>query len=107
PYVTHTPAPPDPHTPSLHDALPIWGGDETLIVISSHLSHYLPYVEARQVDQATVQSILQLEQSITHDQACGGMPINGLILAAQRDRKSTRLNSSHVKISYAVLCLKK
>ena len=62
----------------------VWGGDETLIVISSDLSHYLPYVEARQVDQATVQSILQLEQSITHDQACGGMPINGLILAAQR-----------------------
>src|SRR5690606_39443019 len=26
---------------------------------------------------------------------------------AQRDRKSTRLNSSHVKISYAVFCLKK
>src|SRR5690606_41712326 len=28
-------------------------------------------------------------------------------LARQRDRKSTRLNSSHVKISYAVFCLKK
>ena len=62
----------------------VWGGDETLIVISSDLSHYLPYVEARQVDQATVQSILQLEQSITHNQACGGTAINGLIVAAQR-----------------------
>src|SRR5690606_40008510 len=29
------------------------------------------------------------------------------ILSEQLDRKSTRLNSSHVKISYAVLCLKK
>src|SRR5690606_41714320 len=28
-------------------------------------------------------------------------------IASQRDRKSTRLNSSHVKISYAVFCLKK
>lgn len=62
----------------------VWGGDETLIVISSDLSHYLPYAEARQVDHATVQSILQLEQSVTHDQACGGTPINGLILAAQQ-----------------------
>src|SRR5690606_39650197 len=32
---------------------------------------------------------------------------NRLAQAAQRDRKSTRLNSSHVKISYAVFCLKK
>src|SRR5690606_12654304 len=29
------------------------------------------------------------------------------VVHAQRDRKSTRLNSSHVKISYAVFCLKK
>lgn len=62
----------------------VWGGDETLIVISSDLSHYLPYAMARQADHATVQSILQLEQSVTHDQACGGTPINGLIVAAQR-----------------------
>lgn len=62
----------------------VWGGDETLIVISSDLSHYLPYAEARQADHATVQSILRLECSVTHEQACGGMPINGLILAAQR-----------------------
>src|SRR5690606_41505165 len=31
----------------------------------------------------------------------------GVLLVEQRDRKSTRLNSSHVKISYAVFCLKK
>src|SRR5690606_40890328 len=31
----------------------------------------------------------------------------GFYLLGQRDRKSTRLNSSHVKISYAVFCLKK
>ncbi|MCW5618888.1 MAG: AmmeMemoRadiSam system protein B [Nitrosomonas sp.] len=62
----------------------VWGSDETLIVISSDLSHYLPYATARQVDNATVQSILRLEQSVTHDQACGGTPINGLIMAARR-----------------------
>ncbi len=62
----------------------IWGDGETLIVISSDFSHYLPYATARQVDNATVQSILQLEQPVTHDQACGGTPINGLIMAARR-----------------------
>src|SRR5699024_12268011 len=36
----------------------------------------------------------------------GGQALH-LPLAHQRDRKSTRLNSSHVSISYAVFCLKK
>ncbi len=49
----------------------LWGGDETLIVISSDLSHYLPYDTARNVDEATVQNILQLTQGIVHEQACG------------------------------------
>jgi AmmeMemoRadiSam system protein B len=62
----------------------VWGGDEVLILISSDLSHYLPYALAQQADYAAVQSILQLEQPVTHDQACGGTPINGLIVAAQR-----------------------
>jgi len=62
----------------------VWGGDETLIVISSDLSHYLPYVTAQQVDSATVQSILNLKQPIAHDHACGGTPISGLIVAARR-----------------------
>lgn len=62
----------------------LWGGDETLIVVSSDLSHYLPYTTAKQVDNATVQSILQLRQPITHDHACGGTPISGLIIAAEK-----------------------
>src|SRR3712207_8569020 len=36
-----------------------------------------------------------------------GRPVPGAFLAADRDRKSTRLNSSHANISYAVFCLKK
>ena len=62
----------------------VWGGEETLIVVSSDLSHYLPYETARRVDQATAQAILELRQSISHQQACGASPVNGLILAAQR-----------------------
>lgn len=62
----------------------LWGGEETLIVISSDLSHYLPYNVAREIDAATAQSILDLEHALTHEQACGGTPINGLTLAARR-----------------------
>lgn len=69
----------------------LWGGDETLIVVSSDLSHYLPYDIAQRVDQATVQAILKLQQPIPHDQACGGTPISGLILAARRHHLSPHL----------------
>ena len=62
----------------------LWGGAETLIVISSDLSHYLPYAMARQVDQATADSILHLDRLPSHEQACGATPINGLLAAAQR-----------------------
>ncbi len=62
----------------------VWGGDETLIVISSDLSHYLPYTTAQRVDNETAQDILKLRQPIEHDHACGGTPISGLIVAAQK-----------------------
>jgi AmmeMemoRadiSam system protein B len=62
----------------------LWGGEETLIVISSDLSHFLPYDTAQRVDNQTVQSIVQLQQPIAHDHACGGTPISGLIVAAQK-----------------------
>lgn len=61
----------------------LWGGDETLIVISSDLSHYLPYAVAQQRDKDTVRSILNLQPSIEHEQACGATPINGLLIAAK------------------------
>lgn len=61
----------------------LWGGPETVIVISSDLSHFLSYRTAQAVDKETVQSILQLDGTLTHAQACGGTPVNGLLLAAQ------------------------
>ena len=69
----------------------LWGGEETLIVISSDLSHYLPYDVAKRVDNATVQSILDLKHSISHEQACGGTPINGLLLAARHHHLTPHL----------------
>jgi hypothetical protein len=62
----------------------LWGGDETLIVISSDLSHYLDYQRAQRVDRDTAQAILSRRPVLDHYQACGATPVNGLLLAAGR-----------------------
>lgn len=62
----------------------VWGGDETLIVISSDLSHFLPDALARQMDGGTVEAILKLNPHLNHEQACGATPVNGLLLAARK-----------------------
>jgi len=64
----------------------LWGGAETLIVISSDLSHYLSYDRARAVDAATVRDILGMHPGLDHEQACGATPVNGLLLEALRHR---------------------
>lgn len=69
----------------------LWGGIETLIVISSDLSHFLPYAAAQRMDHGTVQSILGLHQPVSHEQACGGTPINGLIVAARQHHLTPHL----------------
>lgn len=46
----------------------LWGGDETLIVVSSDLSHYLPYAQARRIDAQTAQAIVDLDAAIDHRQ---------------------------------------
>ena len=62
----------------------VWGGEETLIVISSDLSHYLPYEDARAVDATTISAVLALDSSLDHAQACGATPVNGLLTLARR-----------------------
>jgi len=62
----------------------VWGGDETLIVISSDLSHFLPDALARKADGGTVDAILALNPHLSFDQACGATPVNGLLLAARK-----------------------
>lgn len=62
----------------------LWGGPETLMVISSDLSHFLPTDAAQAVDLETVQHILAREATLTHHQACGGTPINALLLSARQ-----------------------
>lgn len=62
----------------------LWGGPETLLLVSSDLSHYLPYADARQTDARTAGRIVALDAPILHEEACGATPINGLLLAARR-----------------------
>lgn len=69
----------------------LWGGDETLIVVSSDLSHYLPYDAACLTDSRTARQILDLDPTLNHHQACGATPINGLLLAARRHKMHGKL----------------
>lgn len=65
----------------------VWGGNETLIVISSDLSHYHDYETARHIDSSTSEAIqaLQLDKIGPH-QACGCFPMRGLLqLAKDKD----------------------
>ena len=63
----------------------LWGGPETLIVVSSDLSHYLSYDRAQAVDSRTRRAIESLNApDIDHEAACGATPVRGLLLAARR-----------------------
>ncbi len=62
----------------------VWGDDDTVLVVSSDLSHYLPAEVAERVDRETASQIEALGGPLTTRQACGAMPINGLLAAARR-----------------------
>lgn len=61
----------------------LWGGDETLVVVSSDLSHYLPYREAKAIDADTNRAILARSHALHGEQACGAYAINGLMRVAE------------------------
>lgn len=63
---------------------------ETLIVISSDLSHYHGYEQARGIDAATAAEILALHPPLSHEQACGATPVNGLLMVASRHALKVR-----------------
>lgn len=62
----------------------VYGGPETLIVVSSDLSHYLPYAQAQTIDRSTCEAILALRSDIDHEHACGATPVAGLSVVARR-----------------------
>src|SRR5690606_41284072 len=88
----HAPAPPAIYTLSLHDALPIWGGGGQRLL------------RARGARWPRPGAGVPAPGRPRDDR---GLPVDALDGGRRQDRKSTRLNSSHVKISYAVFCLKK
>jgi len=69
----------------------VWGGPETLIVVSSDLSHYHPYAQAREIDQLTIAQIVGLDNPLDHEQACGATGINGLLVVARARHLRPRL----------------
>ncbi len=63
----------------------LWGGPETLIVISSDLSHYQDYATARKLDAETSRAIESFNwQNLDYDSACGRVPVCGLLYSAQK-----------------------
>jgi len=62
----------------------LWGGEETLILVSSDLSHYKTYDDARKIDDQTRLAIEQLDPlALGDDQACGRHSIKGLMVLAR------------------------
>ena len=63
----------------------LWGGPETLIVISSDLSHYHDYATAQRMDLAAAEAIEAFDGArLDQDQACGRLPIAGFLDSARR-----------------------
>ncbi len=74
----------------------LWGGPETLIVISSDLSHYHDYVTAQELDGETCRAVESCQpEQIGYEQACGRIPLNGLLALAR---------SRHLQVTTLGLC---
>ncbi len=70
----------------------VWGGPETVVVISSDLSHFYDYATATRLDRETSEAIEAL-RPLREGQACGCRAINGLLhLARQRGLRATTLD---------------
>ena len=70
----------------------LWGGPETLIVISTDLSHFHGYSQAQRIDSASCAKVLALDATLTHEQACGATPLNAALgVAKVRGMQATEL----------------
>ena len=68
----------------------VWDEPDALVVVSSDLSHYMPWAAARARDAQTARSILDLEATLIPEEACGAAPINGLLRVARKRGLSAR-----------------
>src|SRR5699024_12305752 len=96
-------AAPDTYTLSLHDALPI-SLDKTAIKSTPLTSHRADPME---MVRTKMKEVFNKQKPVQVGSDTVGMTQLLTTIAKAGDRKSTRLNSSHVSISYAVFCLKK
>ena len=69
----------------------LWGGPETLVVISTDLSHYHAYDDARRIDGATLARIQGCATDLNHDEACGATALNGFLGLCRAKNLSVRL----------------
>ena len=78
----------------------LWGSDETVIIISTDLSHFLDYAQAESRDLRTLSRILSMDATLDPEDACGARPVNGALRAAARHglrpRLLERCNSGNV-----------
>jgi AmmeMemoRadiSam system protein A len=72
----------------------LWGGPETLIVVSTDLSHYHAYEQARAIDRATIARIASFATDLHHEEACGATPLNGLLFISKNKNLSLKLLSA-------------
>ncbi len=69
----------------------LWDGAETLILVSSDLSHYYDYETARRLDAATTAAIEALRpEGLDEESACGRVPVRGLLVSARRHGLAAR-----------------
>ena len=61
-----------------------WGGPETLVVVSTDLSHYRDYATARSLDEATASALVSKADDLGDEQACGCRVLNGLMRLVRR-----------------------
>src|SRR5438034_7114792 len=93
----------DIYTLSLHDALPIWDALSPEVLLREHVGR-----DARPVGGHRHAVLLEDDGPVgVADLRRARLEAHAVVRIATRDRKSTRLNSSHTVISYAVFCLKK
>jgi AmmeMemoRadiSam system protein B len=84
----------------------LWGGPETLLVVSSDLSHYHDYDTARRLDGATATAIERGNwESLGPDQACGFLAVAGLLVEAIRagsPRSGSRYATPEIRRARAI-----
>lgn len=62
----------------------LWQDDETFIIVSTDLSHFLPYEKAQIKDQETNEHIVALNDQLNGEQACGSRPLNGFLQTCKK-----------------------